>query len=440
MTEHTAIARRLRAYYEGLITLKEDRTTYIKAQDVLSNYETLCELLKAHEEQFGEYEASDMDGNGTESEDQLESERLLHDCFLLISLFYLTIGKNNEPPATFARCAVIKRLLVHLRESDNFAHKDLEPIHKTLKQCKETVSRHGSTADLRMIRVLDSKVNQCLETIKPLQTKLDEIPLPLRAVHTKLVSLRRSIKGVEGRKKGRFSESDVKALLEQIKSIDAARVDGRFVGDDGNVTDQGQAQVAQLLERSYATADDALKRQGAIAEGLTHFSDKLYGIKHKLEKLELTQAWSLRETDLYDFFVIITTIDNRRVDRKFLADDGTAPEEGQSILLYLVRRAYAHVYILITSSEAVSEALTPIFNQLQTVRRCLKEVAKFGISDARELYPYSMKLSSIDNMRIDGKFMVGNDCPEGQGRVASLLAECFEICQELRENKQAESD
>jgi hypothetical protein len=72
MTEHTAIARRLRTYYEGLITLKEDRTTYIKAQDVLSNYETLCELLKAHEDQFGEYEASDMDGNGTKSEDQLE--------------------------------------------------------------------------------------------------------------------------------------------------------------------------------------------------------------------------------------------------------------------------------------------------------------------------------------------------------------------------------
>jgi hypothetical protein len=141
-------------------------------------------------------------------------------------------------------------------------------------------------------------------------------------------------------------------LLEQIKSIDAARVDGKFVGDDGNVTDQGQAQVAQLLERCYATADDALKRyfcpvsnftiptnphirQGAIAEGLTHFSDKLYRIKHKLEKLELTQAWSLRETDLYDFFVIITTIDNRRVDRKFLADDGTAPEEGQSVSCFI---------------------------------------------------------------------------------------------------------
>jgi hypothetical protein len=35
-------------------------------------------------------------------------------------------------------------------------------------------------------------------------------------------------------------------------------------------------------------------------------------------------------------------------------------------------------------------------------------------------------------MRVDGKFMIGNDIPEGQGRVASLLAECFELCQEIR--------
>lgn len=35
-------------------------------------------------------------------------------------------------------------------------------------------------------------------------------------------------------------------------------------------------------------------------------------------------------------------------------------------------------------------------------------------------------------MRIDGKFMVGSDIPEGQGSVNSLLAECFEMNYELR--------
>ncbi len=35
-------------------------------------------------------------------------------------------------------------------------------------------------------------------------------------------------------------------------------------------------------------------------------------------------------------------------------------------------------------------------------------------------------------MRVDGKFMVGNDIPEGQGNVTELLAECFELNYELR--------
>jgi hypothetical protein len=41
-------------------------------------------------------------------------------------------------------------------------------------------------------------------------------------------------------------------------------------------------------------------------------------------------------------------------------------------------------------------------------------------------------------MRVDGKFLVGDDIPEGQGSVNSLLAECFDISYELR--VQAEED
>lgn len=35
-------------------------------------------------------------------------------------------------------------------------------------------------------------------------------------------------------------------------------------------------------------------------------------------------------------------------------------------------------------------------------------------------------------MRVDGKFMVGNEIPEGQGSVTQLLAECFDLAYELR--------
>ena len=36
-------------------------------------------------------------------------------------------------------------------------------------------------------------------------------------------------------------------------------------------------------------------------------------------------------------------------------------------------------------------------------------------------------------MKIDGKFMVGEDIPDGQGAVISLMEECFELSYQLRE-------
>ena len=44
----------------------------------------------------------------------------------------------------------------------------------------------------------------------------------------------------------------------------------------------------------------------------------------------------------------------------------------------------------------------------------------------------NFQLNSIDNLRVDGKFMVGDDIPEGQGNVSELLAECFDLNYELR--------
>lgn len=48
-------------------------------------------------------------------------------------------------------------------------------------------------------------------------------------------------------------------------------------------------------------------------------------------------------------------------------------------------------------------------------------------------------------MRVDGKFMVGNDIPEGQASVNALLAECYDLAYELRaavpdEDKETEKE
>lgn len=59
-------------------------------------------------------------------------------------------------------------------------------------------------------------------------------------------------------------------------------------------------------------------RQGRIAPAFKDTYDKLLTIRNKLEKLTLTQAWSLRETDLWDFQRQLDRIDEARVDGNFI--------------------------------------------------------------------------------------------------------------------------
>jgi hypothetical protein len=218
--------------------------------------------------------------------------------------------------------------------------------------------------------------------------------------------------------------------LEEIK---AQQVDGHFVTTSNGIP-AGDAEINELLTRILEWADVVMDHKGVMPDNFKPTYDILVNIRNELEKLSLTQAWSLRETDLYDYQRQLDRIDEARVDGNFLDSEGKPAElYVQRTLLYLIRRSYGYIYYLMVSSEPVSEALQPIYNQLQTLRRCLVEVREMGgVSSPRELYPYSMKLNSIDNMKVDGRFMINGDIPEGQASVNELLAECFDIAYELR--------
>lgn len=192
--------------------------------------------------------------------------------------------------------------------------------------------------------------------------------------------------------------------------------------------------VKSLLARCQLWVEIIQEKRGSIDPNFKETFDKLLKIKNALEHMMLTQAWSLRETDLYDYQRQLDRIDESRINGNFVDGNGNAADlHAQRSLLYLLRKSYAFIYQYIITSEPVSEALLPIYNQLQTLKRCLIEVQKAGgVDSPRELYPYSMKLNSIDNMKKDGKFMIGNDIPEGQGSVSALLAECFDLAYELR--------
>ncbi|KAK4657445.1 hypothetical protein QC762_213090 [Podospora pseudocomata] len=414
------ILQKLTAIRDQLLLLKMDRTKYIRSQDVMVHYQELVEQVKL---------LNEVRKGAHPGENRLD--KVLESCFQLISLFFMTIGRTTDVPAAYALTSTVKRLLDHLTEAGLFSPKDLDSLSDTLGRLDGILKNANAQHSPYLVELLSKREELCKTMLAKLREKLDELDKPLQAVYERLISIMRSMSLANTKTK--FATSEVQKLQAKLKEIEESRVDGKFVDEEGNEI-RGSDLVSALLARCLRWSDIVLERKGQIPEAFRTKYEILTGVRNDLEKLSITQAWSLRETDLYDFQRELDKIDESRVDGNWVDDEGNPAElYVQRTLLYLIRRSYGYIYYLMNSSEPVSEALLPVYNQLQTLKRCLVEVKNSGgVSSVRELYPYSMKLNSIDNMRVDGKFMVGNDIPEGQGSVSELLAECFDLSYELR--------
>ncbi|KAG9245053.1 hypothetical protein BJ878DRAFT_567042 [Calycina marina] len=404
---------------DDLTHLKQDRTTYVKSSDVMELYERVVQQVN----DLNEIRAD-------KPQEQNRVDRVLDGCFQLISLFFMTIGRNNDAPAAYALTSTIKRLLDHFTQVKLYSAKDLAHVTRTLENIKNIMNKE-SDYDAKLITLLANRVTMCESLLEELKVPLVRLQGHMPKLHETLISILRSLSLANTRSK--FSTTEVTKLRKQGEEVAAQQVDGKFVGEYGNVI-SGNEEVCELLALVFQWSDIVLERKGVIPESFLPQYKTLVEIRNTLERISLTQAWSLRETDLYDYQRQLDKIDESRVDYNFVDADGNfADLYIQRTLLYLIRRSYGYIYYLMVSSEPVSEALLPVYNQLQTLKRCLVEVQNSGgVASARELYPYSMKLTSIESMRVDGKFMCGDEIPEGQGSVNDLLHECYDISYELQ--------
>jgi len=65
----------------------------------------------------------------------------LNDVFALLSLFFLTIGRGKEAPATFSQLGCMKQLLDHLAEAGTYTEADLVPFEKRLKELRAIIRK-----------------------------------------------------------------------------------------------------------------------------------------------------------------------------------------------------------------------------------------------------------------------------------------------------------
>lgn len=357
---------------------------------------------------------------------------ILDDVFRLVSLVYLTVGLNRSAPATYSSLSTVQSLLEHLHESQVYSDKDTAPIRTRLEEIKQIIEDDSSSESPEVIQLIKQKLNVCFQALKEVEEPMNALfEGGLGDTFSKLVTLRRDILAIGS--KPRFNPAKLQPLEKTLQQIENERDgSGHFTTQTGApASEKAQGALDGLLDECHNLIRDfsASSTKSNIPKQVEHLYDELITLKSRLENLLITHRWTLRETDLYTYQKRLDAIDAERQGSEFVK----AGPKASAIILYLLRRCYAILYNLLKSSQPVSEALIPIHNQLSTVRRCLLEVQRNGgLSSIRELYPYQMKLASIDNLRVDGKFMVGDSVPEGQGMLNALLSECFEICHELK--------
>jgi len=84
----------IRAHLE---LLKQDRSNYVKSQDIIALYnETIAQVHKLN------------DIRTEKRHEQNRVDTVLDDCFQLISLSFMTIGKTHEAPAVYSAVSTIK--------------------------------------------------------------------------------------------------------------------------------------------------------------------------------------------------------------------------------------------------------------------------------------------------------------------------------------------
>ncbi|AOW00599.1 hypothetical protein B0I72DRAFT_141696 [Yarrowia lipolytica] len=464
---------KLVALRDQLTALKLDRQTYLKQEDISRIYNQVVEEVSLL--------------NQIRSDPSLEDEYnrvdvVLDDVFQLLSLSFLTIGHNKSAAATYASLSTVRRLLSHLKESQIYTGNDYEPVRARLDEI-QAILKQQSEENPEVIALIERELKVCMEGLKEVEEAYNHVIPEVGVLLQKVYTIRREIMSVASTpdaKDGKRSvATELQPLLKQLQNIEKTHLTGEkneFITSSGEkLVDKSAGLLAGQIDDCFELIKDFEAETNRVDPSLLPVYSELLHLKTTLEGLTITHRWTMRETDLYGYQKKLQAIDERRVgglfvpekdkdcttcdladsvnnlsvddkdknDKKDSLDKEGSPTKlaGQSILLYLLRRCYALIYKLLESSEPISEALTPLHNQLKTMRRFLLDIKRLGgISSVRELYPYQLKLRSIDNQRVDGKFMQGNSIPEGQGMVNALLAECFDICHELQVDYENEEE
>ncbi|KAI9480642.1 MAG: hypothetical protein EXX96DRAFT_563599 [Benjaminiella poitrasii] len=407
---------------ESLITIRHKLYALKKDRDSYPDKDLVISLYKETEKQVELVDAI-RTGDIWNSRNRLND--VLDDIMALLSLFFMSIGRNRESPAVYVQLVTVERYLEQISLMGTYTDTILLENQERLKDIEDIL--YSDSTNSCFVKVLKHKLKKCDQALSTLLSTVQDVSDTLKPLHEELLSIRRKLATLAQKQSG-YSKAEIEEILGKLRELDNTKIE-LFKSNP-----KGKELIEGLLEQLHEEAQDLrASTDNNISESLVPIVERLKKIRTQLDRLALTHKWTLRETDLYAYHLQLQDIEKLRTNGHFKDQTLDSIPEGQAVVNFLLRGCYRIMTKMLSENVPVAEALMPIHNQLSTVRRCLIEVTKWGKPDSvRDLYPYQMKLASIDNMRVNGTFCdeEGN-IPEGQAVCVSLLNECYDILHEL---------
>ena len=175
---------------DKLLLLKQDKSTYVKSQDVIPLYDEVIEQVHA---------LNDVRGSDHLLLNRVDS--VLDDCLQLISLFFMAVGRNNEAPALYSMTSTITRLCEHVKEAAFYSTKDLDSLAHTLEKMEYTLEHGEEKYSPYLLMRTQYRMEICRALLRELREFLSSLSDETLPIWEKLVSLLRSLAALNTRSK-----------------------------------------------------------------------------------------------------------------------------------------------------------------------------------------------------------------------------------------------
>ncbi|KAJ3412915.1 hypothetical protein HDV05_008779 [Chytridiales sp. JEL 0842] len=215
-----------------------------------------------------------------------------------------------------------------------------------------------------MERLLEGKLNACATIFKSLQAELASISPALLPIHTRLVAIKKELESLISRNSPHaFSLTEVQMLQDEVREIEAVRIDGAFFWYELMMILILNLQCFEDIYELLASRDSItstnplreiyeklvrLKSRLESACCFAHFDDAQRCALHVRKGLTELLKWgvSLSPRELLMYQVRLANFDNLRKDGIFHAPPGSDEEdeeevpEGQGLLHGMLNECY----------------------------------------------------------------------------------------------------